>query len=478
MTTLVNGLARTGQVPSGAIFAMAAVDPSELRERAQAASDEHQRILAVAGDASRDLTDDEVATLDELRQTAQRCARLAAAHEPITLPGSGRRTMPEGVEQPNGTTAPQNRRGTPASGGGHTVPATPVDRRGGFGSFGNFAQCISASVLRSDNGATQRLANWQNAASTFGTEGSGSDGGFAVPPEFSTNIWVKVQAQENLMTRCANMPMASNNMTFPKDETTPWQTSGGVQAYWESEAAQVSQSKPSFLQDTIRLSKLMALVPISEELLEDAPAIEGWLNMKAPTKMIARINTAIIRGTGVGQPLGILNSLSFISVAKQPSQDASSVWFRNIVDMWGRLYAPLRANAIWLINQDVEPQLQAMAFDPEASTKVPVYLGPNGIAGAPYATLNGREVVPVEPCSALGTQGDIILVSLPEYIMYTKAGQQEPRQDVSMHLFFDQALMAFRFTFRLNGKPNWTNTITRENGSNTLSWACTLDARS
>lgn len=473
MTIPVNdGLAGIGRatmplMPPGAILAI--VDPEELRGRAQAAIDEHARILAVAGEAGRDLSDDEVGQLDDLRQTAQRLAKLAAAYEPIQLPGAGRRTLPAGL----GEGQPQNRL-APAAPGGHAVPATPVDRRQGFRSLGDFAQATFAHYVRNDGGATTRL---MNAATSFGSEGVGGDGGFAVPPEFSTAIWQKINVQENLMTRCASMPMASNNMTFPKDETTPWQTTGGVIAYWESEAASVTQTKPSFLQDTIRLGKLMALVPISEELLEDAPAIEGWLNLKAPAKMVARINTAIIRGTGAGMPLGILNSTSFISVAKETSQDAGTVWFKNIVNMWSRIYAPCRANAIWLINQDVEPSLQAMAFDPEASTKVPVYLGPNGIAGSPYATLNGRPVVPVEPCSSAGTQGDIILVDLSEYVVYTKAGQQEPRQDVSMHLFFDQGLMAYRFTFRLNGKPNWTNTITRENGVNTLSWAVTLDAR-
>jgi HK97 family phage major capsid protein len=472
MTILVNGLADIGQarpvpVPAGAILA-AAPDAEEYRNRAQAAIDEHARIRAAASAEGRDLTDEEVDQLDELRSNASRWAKLAAAAEPIQLPGAGRRTAP--LADP-----PVHNRAAPGAGGGHLVPAAPIDRRNGFRSLGDFAQATFCHYVRHDDSATGRL---MASATTFGTEGVGGDGGFAVPPEFSTQIWQKINSQENLMTRCSGMPMASNNMTFPKDETTPWQTSGGVLAYWESEAAAVTQTKPQFLQDTIRLAKLMALVPISEELLEDAPAIEGWLNLKAPAKMVARINTAIVRGTGAGQPLGILNSTSIISVAKATSQDASTVWFQNVTDMWGRIYAPLRAGAIWLINQDVEPYLQRMAFDPEASTKVPVYLGPNGIAGSPYATLQGRPVVPIEPCSSAGTQGDIILVNLGEYIVYSKAGQQEPRQDVSMHLFFDQALMAFRFMFRLNGMPLWTNTITRENGTNTLSWAVTLDARS
>ena len=58
----------------------------------------------------------------------------------------------------------------------------------------------------------------------------------------------------------------------------------------------------------------------------------------------------------------------------------------------------------------------------------------------------------------------------------TKAGGIQ--SDTSIHLFFDQALTAFRFIFRVNGQPAWSSTITRQNGSsNELSWAVALQAR-
>jgi hypothetical protein len=51
------------------------------------------------------------------------------------------------------------------------------------------------------------------------------------------------------------------------------------------------------------------------------------------------------------------------------------------------------------------------------------------------------------------------------------------RVDTSMHLYFDQAMMAFRFIFRIGGQPWWASTIARRDGSNTLSWAVALGAR-
>jgi HK97 family phage major capsid protein len=84
------------------------------------------------------------------------------------------------------------------------------------------------------------------AATTYSSEGVGADGGFAVPQEFRTAIWQKVMGEDSLLSRCDQLVTGSNNMTVPADETTPWDTTGGVQVYWEGEAASVSASKAMF----------------------------------------------------------------------------------------------------------------------------------------------------------------------------------------------------------------------------------------
>jgi len=156
----------------------------------------------------------------------------------------------------------------------------------------------------------------------------------------------------------------------------------------------------------------------------------------------------------------------------------------NINKMWNRLYAPCRANAVWLINQECEPQLEGMQFIPanefgssaSASVVMPVYLPQGGLSERPYATLKGRPVLPIQACEALGTLGDILLVDLMQYMALTKAAQ-EPQVDVSMHLYFDQALQTFRFMFRVTGQPLWSAVISPENGTNTYSWAVGLADR-
>lgn len=451
--------------------AVMAITIEELEAQQQELVTASQALVDKADEEDRDLNDEDLQTIEDNRIKVEALGRQITARRAAAPPaqGQGRRTTAE----------PQNRN-EPASGGRRTVPATARDtQRHGFANVGEFAMAVRAQKLGDfENEGVKKL---QNAATTYANEGTGADGGALVPPEFAREIWKKVEAEENLMNRCSPLTPAGNNMTIPKDETTPW-GSNGIQVYWDAEAAVITQTKGVHEQSTIRLNKLTALVPATDELLEDAPGYESFIMAKVPGIMSHKINTAILDGTGVGMPLGVLKSPSLISVAKETSQPADTIWFANIQKMWGRMYAPWRRNAIWICNQDVEAQLEGMAFQPTGAVSMlpsaastPVYLPPGGLADAPYGRLKGRPVIPLQAAKTVGDQGDIMLVDLNQYWVLRKA--MGPKTDVSIHLFFDQSITAFRFVWRLAGQPAWSTAITPQNGSNTLSWAVTLDAR-
>ena len=129
--------------------------------------------------------------------------------------------------------------------------------------------------------------------------------------------------------------------------------------------------------------------------------------------------------------------------------------------------------SIWLINQDVEPQLNQMSLQ-IGTGGVPVYLPPGGLSETPFARLLGRPVIPVEYCATLGTVGDILLVNLAEYLMIDKGGLQ---QATSMHLRFDYSETAFRFTYRADGSPTWHSALTPFKGTQTRSPFISLATR-
>jgi len=337
-----------------------------------------------------------------------------------------------------------------------------------FGAFAKAVQVASLPGRPMDPRLSARLA-----PTTAGTEGAGADGGFAVPPDFRTAIQELVAAEDSLIGRTDQRSSSSNIFTVPKDATTPWQSTGGVQAYWDGELAQLTQSKPNLTEERIPLDKLTCLIPVSEELLEDAPAMNGYLLSKAPKKMAFKVNLAIVQGTGVGQPTGILNSGCLVTVAQEGSQNDTIV-FANVIKMWSRCYAPARLNAVWLINQDIEPQLLAMEF-PGTASNSPVYLPAGNIAGSPFATIMGRPVIPTQACETLGDVGDILLVDLSSYLTIQKVGGI--RSESSIHLWFDYDTTAFKFIWRIGGRPWYDSAIDPRDGSNTLSPFVTLAVR-
>lgn len=422
-----------------------------------------QALVDGADADNRDLQEDEIETIRSNHAEVEKINTQISAREAAVVTANGRKSDPD--------PKPKSQIIVPANSAVRARAQDPGKRN--FLSFGEFAITVRAAMQSNpDPKAIERL---RMAATTYGDESVGAEGGFLVPPDFATAIWQKTQEEESLLARCAQLQTGSNSLTIPKDETTPWQSTGGIQVYWEGEASAIPASKPLFESSTIRLVKLTALIPITEELMEDSVGLDSWLRAKAPAKMTAKINTAVVSGTGMGQPLGILNAPSLITVSKESGpQTTDTIVFPNIVKLWSRMYAPWRRNAIWLINQDIEPQLNALAFLSTAASPVPAYMPANGLSDSPYSTLMGRPVVPVEACTTLGDLGDIILVDLNQYWAITKGGV---RQDTSIHLYFDQAVTTFRFIFRLNGQPAWSSVITPQNGTNTRGWAIVLEAR-
>jgi len=180
-------------------------------------------------------------------------------------------------------------------------------------------------------------------------------------------------------------------------------------------------------------------------------------------------------------PLGLLSAPGTIAVDKESGQVADTVVAENISKMWARLYAPCRRNAVWLINQDIESQLDQLKFlvknvaGTENVGGWPLYTPPGGLSSTPYGTLKGRPVLPTQACNTLGDKGDIILTDLSWYLAALKTGGV--RSDVSLHLWFDLDKAAFKFVLRMGGQPWLSAPISPRSGSITLSSCVTLAER-
>lgn len=361
-----------------------------------------------------------------------------------------------------------------------------------FGSFGEFLLSVKGAsepgVSHHDMDPRLRkhdLRNKEVRAASGMNETVGSEGGFLVQQETSTTLLEKATAAAVLWPRTDRQPVGpnSNGIKLPfVDETSRANGSrwGGVRAYWLDEADEKTASKPKLGRLELNLRKLVGLCYTTDELNEDAVALESFIDRAFTEEFSFALDDAVIRGTGTGMPLGILNSNAKIAVAKETSQVAATINFQNLAKMWARLATRSRANAVWLVNADISTQLMGLTFQVKnvAGTEnvagVPIYLPPGGISGSPFGTIFGRPVIDIEQAETLGTEGDIILADLSQYMRIEK----EMKKASSMHVRFIYDETCFRFVQRVDGQPTWKQPLTPYKGTATRSPFITLQTRS
>ena len=343
---------------------------------------------------------------------------------------------------------------------------TPVDtrkdkkeqeKRDRFATNGEFFQAVMRAGVPGGS-VDPRLST---RAATGLSESIPSDGGFLVDTEMAGGILKNVWDTSPILSRVSKTTLSGNKtgMKFNGlDETSRASGSryGGIRAYWKGEADLKTASKPKFRQIELNLNKLLGLVYTTDELLDDASALEQTIREGMQAEFDFAITQAIMNGTGAGQPLGINNAGCVISVTAETGQAANTLVWENVNKMWSRLMASSRPNAIWVCNQDVEPQLHSMSIA-VGTGGVPVYMPAGGASVAPYGSLFGRPVIPIEQCPILGDTGDIMLADFSQYKFIDKGGMQS---DVSIHVQFIYDESVFRFVYRCDGQPVLASAIT------------------
>lgn len=340
--------------------------------------------------------------------------------------------------------------------------------------LGEFLQAVYKA--RVGLGTDPRL---MEAAAQGAGESFGADGGYLLMEQVSNEIMMRANTGDLLSrVRRTSMMSQANSVTINVIDETSRATGsrvGGVQAYWVDEGTAPPTSRPKFAQVTIRPHKIAALGYASDELLSDVGLLNDLMFSAFVEEIRFMVENAIYRGTGAGSPLGLLNANALVTVAAEDGQGVDEpLVYENIVKMFARCYAPARRGAVWLINQDIEPALYTMNMV-IGTGGVPVFLPPNGAADAPFGTLLGRPIIPIEYASTRGTVGDIMLANLGEYWLTDKGA---PQQASSIHVAFTTDETAFRVTYRVDGQPFWRSALTPFQGSDTQSPYVVLATRS
>ena len=329
--------------------------------------------------------------------------------------------------------------------------------------FMTFGEQLQAIMAAGDNRGIDPRLNLRAASGL--NEGIASDGGFLVQQDFAAGLMKPIFETGKLASRLNRMSLSgnSNGIKIPGVDESSRATGsrwGGIQMYWVEEAGALTKAKPKFRMINLQLNKLAGLAYLTDELVQDAVALESYVETAFREELEFMIDDAVMRGTGAGRPLGILNAGCLVTEAKETGQDADTIVYENILKMWSKLIANSRTNAVWLVNQNVEPQLAQMHLN-VGTGAAPVYLPPSGASGAQYSTIFGRPVIPCEQASSLGDKGDIFLADFSKYYWIDKG----TRSDFSIHVRFLNDEQVFRIIYRADGQPMLGQAITPYKGA-------------
>ncbi len=202
---------------------------------------ESNTLMQIAEADKRDLSEDEAGeiqanTAEFTRITGLIEVRVAVIEQNEKLDASlGRMTEPDALPDADGADGepatetvvrPRAAAKAPARSASRNfgrVDRVRADR--GFDNFGVFASAVKNAGVRGGEIDGRLMAT---ATTTYGNESSGTEGGFAVPPDFLSAIMEKANSEFSLLSLTDQHVVSGNSLTFPTDMTTPWGRAGNT----------------------------------------------------------------------------------------------------------------------------------------------------------------------------------------------------------------------------------------------------------
>lgn len=304
---------------------------------------------------------------------------------------------------------------------------------------------------------------------------SNPDGGFLVPAGFLNETMMSdpfaIQSNTGSMTR--RIPMASQivNVNARVDKNHSSSVTGGLQVYRRKEADSVTSSKMQFEQVELKAESLAGIAYATDEILMASPvSFMSLISSGFAEEYQSKLNDERIRGTGVGEYLGVLNSPALVTIAKESEQSADTINVANVRKMRAQIWG--YGNSAWHINQDCYTQIAALGEVAASGSNTSIFQG--ALSADIPDMLLGRPIIWDENCSTLGDLGDIMLINWREYLEGTYGGATFSE---SVHVRFVNHETAFKFNVYNAGAPWWRTAVTPKNSASTLSPFVSLAAR-
>jgi len=281
-------------------------------------------------------------------------------------------------------------------------------------------------------------------------EQSGTSGGYLVPSEYEARLMAMAQESAVVRPRATVMPVGTNSGELPALDQTVAPTAGkgqsgftgGVRAYWTKEAGTLTSTDPLFTMIEYNINKIAGYTKVSNEMVADsAITVETLLSKLFGMAVAAVEDYAFLRGTGAGEPLGILAAPCTIAITTNTDNQFMT---EDCMAMLARFWpTPGSSNILWILQRALIPDLYV--YHTVAVAGMDAIQPTQGLP----TQLLGYPIVFSEHMPAANTD-DAILADLSAYLIFDRQGMQIAYSD-DYAFITDEA--TWRFTKRLDGQP-------------------------
>jgi HK97 family phage major capsid protein len=342
-------------------------------------------------------------------------------------------------------------------------------------SFGDFL----LAVKRGDKVRLTKIYQSRQAEEVWGEDARkdmsgdlGSAGGYLIPTEYIPTLMQAAGYASVVRPRATVIPVMSSKGELPALDLSTAPTAGvgnsafagGVVVTWAGEGSAGSETQPKFKLIEYNIRKMAGYTEVPNEVIAEAMGVEALLSALFGRAVSNMEDYAFIRGSGAGQPQGILSSPAAIGVTTTTNNVFA---YADALKMLAR-FKGLMGPPAWLIHPGMWPDIGA--FEVSAGSGG---VFQSNLAGAMALTLLGYPILESEHMPAPDTD-DVILADLKSYVIFDRAGIAV---SFSEHAAFTADKGTWRVTKRLDGKPWLTGPITLADpgGATTVSPFCYHD---
>lgn len=281
--------------------------------------------------------------------------------------------------------------------------------------------------------------------------GTGSAGGYAVAPEFSTVVRDKLVQFSPMRSIASVMSIGTSKVYIPTGVTP---LAGG----WVTETGARPSSEPVFGQVEIDAYEHAVVVPVSAQLLEDSFVdLQSYLAGQIATQFAKAEATAFVVGDGSGKPTGFMKTPANYT-AVTADQDGSDI-ISKVIEAFYALPGAYAANGSWLMNRATQGIIRAAADNTTKGT-----LWSDSLANGTPATLLGRPVYDAPDMEDIASgdspAGNTFPIAFGDfrsaYQIVDRIGVQVLRDDFTGA---DSGIVKIRARRRVGGKPLLTEAV-------------------